>query len=422
MFEPYNFVARNGESVGAELGRLRVPENRRKSDSRRLELAFVRFKGASSARGCPTVYLAGGPGESGIDVARGRHFPLFMALREAGDVIAFDQRGTGGAAPSMACSAWEYPRNRPAEWDQLLHLGMVQARRCAAKLRAHGVDLDGYNTVESAHDVAALADALGVEKVNLWGASYGTHLAFAVMRYHYDRVHRVVLGGVEGPDHTYKLPSTMDRFLMQAGVEPDTVTRVFAALDRKPVTVTVGKDTVVVGSFDVQWITAAGLADTRILDVLPIWYQKMTGGDHSMFQSVPLLGRYLMHLRRGLGTSATAMCMDCASGASPERLRRIMAEGDSAVLGRAVDFPFPEIREIWAVPDLGEAFRAPLHTEIPTLFLSGTVDCRTPASNVDEIKAGFSNHEHVVVNGAGHTDVFMAAPTVTDRICNFFTM
>jgi pimeloyl-ACP methyl ester carboxylesterase len=58
-----------------------------------IELAFVRFKSTAKNPGPPIVYLAGGSGGSGIGAARGSRFPLFMALREIADVIAFDQSG-----------------------------------------------------------------------------------------------------------------------------------------------------------------------------------------------------------------------------------------------------------------------------------------------------------------------------------------
>ena len=81
-FSSYKFETVDGEKVRAELGTLTVPENRSKKDSRTIQLKFVRFKSTSETPGSPIVYLAGGPGGSGIDTARGSRFPLFMALRE----------------------------------------------------------------------------------------------------------------------------------------------------------------------------------------------------------------------------------------------------------------------------------------------------------------------------------------------------
>ena len=94
--KPYAFETNDKkDKVDAEFGTVFVPENRSDPESNLIELAFVRFKSTAKNPGPPIVYLAGGPGGSGIGTARGSRFPLFMALREIADVIAFDQRGTG---------------------------------------------------------------------------------------------------------------------------------------------------------------------------------------------------------------------------------------------------------------------------------------------------------------------------------------
>src|SRR5687768_11018630 len=101
--KPYTFENDKGEKVAAEFGTLFVPEKRSDPNSNLIELAFVRFKSTSNNPGPPIVYLAGGPGGSGIGAATGSRFPLFMAFRKIGDVIAFDQRGTGYSKPNLGC-------------------------------------------------------------------------------------------------------------------------------------------------------------------------------------------------------------------------------------------------------------------------------------------------------------------------------
>src|SRR5215216_4740521 len=102
-FKPYTFENSKGEKVASEFGTLLVRENRSNPQSNLIELAFVRFKSTVKNPGPPIVYLAGGPGGSGIFTAKGSRFPLFMALRDVADVIAFDQRGTGYSKPNLGC-------------------------------------------------------------------------------------------------------------------------------------------------------------------------------------------------------------------------------------------------------------------------------------------------------------------------------
>jgi pimeloyl-ACP methyl ester carboxylesterase len=187
----------------AEEGRLSVPESRRRPTGRTLELRFVRFVSTSASKGPPIVYLAGGPGASGIWSASGDRNGLFMKRRGAGDVIALDQRGAGLSRPAPACpGSWSYPLDRPHDDDRLAAVLAPFLRACAAAF-ANSLDVTAFNTAESADDLEDLRVALGADRLALIGMSYGTHLALAYLRRYPSRVERAVLAGVEGPDHTW---------------------------------------------------------------------------------------------------------------------------------------------------------------------------------------------------------------------------
>jgi pimeloyl-ACP methyl ester carboxylesterase len=218
---PYVFrTVDDGQRVPAEFGRLQVPENRHDPNSALIELAFVRLPGTARQPGPPLVFLAGGPGGSGIESARlPQRFSWFMALRQAGDLILLDQRGVGLSNPRLDTPIrWEWPIDRPINRASYLDACRNLSRRSIAFWQERGVDLTGYTTEESADDIDALREALGVEKVSLWGASYGSHLALATIRRHGERIHRAVIPMVEGPDHTIKLPANIQRQLGSGSV------------------------------------------------------------------------------------------------------------------------------------------------------------------------------------------------------------
>src|SRR3546814_959467 len=100
---PYDFKADDGTVVEAERGKFDVPQHHAEPDGATFTLHFVRFPSTNPNPGSPIVYLAGGPGGSGISAAEGPRFELFMALREVADVIALDQRGTGASAVDPDC-------------------------------------------------------------------------------------------------------------------------------------------------------------------------------------------------------------------------------------------------------------------------------------------------------------------------------
>lgn len=99
------FETMGGKKTDAYEGSIQVPENRNNPNSRMIPIKYVRFPATGSKKGSPIIYLSGGPGGSGIKTAQypNFRFPLFMALREHGDVIALDQRGTGASNTTPTC-------------------------------------------------------------------------------------------------------------------------------------------------------------------------------------------------------------------------------------------------------------------------------------------------------------------------------
>lgn len=434
-FEPRPFQPLNGEPVNAEFGKLYVPENRRNPKSRLIELVFVRFKSTSPKPGSPIVYLAGGPGGSGIAAAAGTRFPLFMAMREVADVIALDQRGTGRSRPSLNCrEPIVYPPDKPLEREALLEAFRQASRPCAERLRGEGADLSGYNTEESADDLEDLRKALGAEKISLWAISYGTHLALTAVKRHERRLDRLMLAGVEGPAHTIKLPSTIQKHLEQIDrlvkADPDAsravpdflglMRQVFERVERQPVVVPVtdprtGQQVnVTVNKFALQLLTTNSFGSEEGL--LPARFYAMSKGNFAQ------AAQGLLRFRGSLANAGSAMAnmMDCYSGVSPARRQQIAREARTSLLGDVMDLPMPYICDAWGNPDLGEGFRQPAKSRLPVLFISGTFDVRTPVSNAEEVRRGLPNSEHLIIEGAVHSDpLFLSSPKIKEVMLQF---
>ena len=434
-FEPHRFEAADGTSVDAELGELLVPENRARPDSRMIRLRFVRFRSTAKRPGSPIVYLAGGPGGSGIGAARGTRFPLFMALREFGDVIALDQRGTGMSEPSLACDEpFVVAPNAPLDRASAGAAMAEAVRRCAGRLQKAGVDLAGYTTRESAADLDDLRAALGAKKLTLWGISYGTHLALAALRYYEPHVDRLILAGIECLDCTYKAPSDqqelLEEFARLAGADPEVKARVpdllgsiralLDELEKRPKTVVVAHPKLpqpvqlTVGKLDLQLVIAQMLTGPEEFAGLPDLVGRLERGDWTALAL--LAGRY----RFGTAPSLMSVAMDCASGATAARQKRISGEAAGTLLGDVINMPFPEICAGVSVADAGDAFRAPVRSSAPTLIISGTLDGRTPVRNGDELARGLSKAQHLIVEGAGHSDpLFLSSPKILEAMRSF---
>jgi hypothetical protein len=61
-----------------------------------------------------------------------------------------------------------------------------------------------------------------------------------------------------------------------------------------------------------------------------------------------------------------------------------------------------------------------VHSDVPTLFISGTLDGRTPPENAEEVRRGFPHSYQVLIEGAGHgNDLFVSSPDIQKVMVEF---
>lgn len=425
--EVRTIAAPDGRAIEITTGIVDVPEQRPGAGPHRIQLAVIRLRRAGAAAPVANMLLAGGPGDSGTRLLSGLPGDRAAALLDlmGGDVIAFDQRGTGLSRPSLALTE-PVPLAAPGSPAAWLPAMVSASRAAAAGLAARGVRLESYTTVESADDVDAVRRAFGYAKLNLWGRSYGSHLALATVRRHSTSIARLILASPEGPDHTLKLPARTDAVIARIGTRagmpelPVKMRTVFDRLRTAPVTIAVADPAggaaqqVTIGAFDLQWLTAQALGDPRLLATLPLAYREMAEGRFERIAPAVLA----MRTRFRLG-SAMKYMMDLASYGSPARVARIRREADRALLGNAINFPLMELKNAWPDADLGHAFRAPVRSRIPALILAGDLDARTPVENAREIAAGLPRGHLVIVENAAHEFDLFGNPVLQPLLRDF---
>jgi pimeloyl-ACP methyl ester carboxylesterase len=148
----------------------------------------LRLATVGKAKGSTLLYLSGGPGGAGVSELLGVMSEV-DGLERRYRVIGFDQRGTGRSG-LLRCPKLERDK----------HLSSTTAAaECANTLgpaRAH------YTTADSVQDMEAIRQALGVDKLTLFGISYGTELALAYARAYPQHVEKMVIDSVLDPDDT----------------------------------------------------------------------------------------------------------------------------------------------------------------------------------------------------------------------------
>jgi len=161
------------EGVGYACGDLIVEENRA-APTRHIRLHYIRFT-STVATNDATIYLDGGPGGDGqgiLDYAAYLGPSFLTSIMVDGDFLVIGQRGTGRSIPYLDC----------------------QEPDCSDY--ASRADLPSYNTAANADDVDDLRAALGLDRLDVYGISYGSRLGLEVLRRHGDHVRAAVIEGL----------------------------------------------------------------------------------------------------------------------------------------------------------------------------------------------------------------------------------
>lgn len=187
-------------------GLLAVPENREKSRSRTIKLHFVKIaakkpkdwdtnkNGEWTKRDDPIVYLTGGPGAQVTGYVKRLKDHGVLSAR---DLYILEQRGIGYSSDFCPKYGLFDPSGaNTADWEAYTRAQMAQAEACFAAAKAERIDLSAYNTIENARDVEALRRALGFDRWNVWGISYGSILGQAYLKQDPAGIRAVVLDAI----------------------------------------------------------------------------------------------------------------------------------------------------------------------------------------------------------------------------------
>ncbi len=184
-------------------GTVSVPRSYANPGAGRFKLAVVVVRSAQQpAVAEPVVYISGGPGAPLTIYAAHKAWPPYAPGR---DLILVDQRGTGRSEPNLcpdldgAFLDASFAISTDPSPDSLAKRRTAYAA-CRAEATAHGVDLKDFGTSVTVADFEWVRRALGIERWNVYGESYGTTVAMTLVALHPDTVRAAVLDSIYPPD------------------------------------------------------------------------------------------------------------------------------------------------------------------------------------------------------------------------------
>jgi pimeloyl-ACP methyl ester carboxylesterase len=158
---------------------LAVAKDHSAADGATLEITYA-IKPAAGEKLGTLIIMTGGPGGSAIDEAEDWIAYMPSAILKAYDVVFPDQRGTGLSYP-IACpdaTAAYHARFLSAEFETervaAVAAAATFATDCVAETGVPPDDLSLFSTASAVHDLEAIRRQLGVERLHLYGLSYGT--------------------------------------------------------------------------------------------------------------------------------------------------------------------------------------------------------------------------------------------------------
>ncbi len=418
--------------LGVECAVLRVPEHWDGARGAEVRLPVVILRTGSRAGWATLVPGGGGPGGSvGLepdDAASTLAGLEEIAAGSGGDLVVIDQRGAGLAQPAFRCDEIREATLRwlAAVWsvEQEAELWSDAARRCRAGLIARGISPDAYGAAAVAEDIEALRRALGFERWNVYGTSYGGEIAQVYARAHPSSVRALVLDSPSVPGADIVSPSwfedVLDALFIRCAADeacrrdfPDlraALTRVLKRLGAQPLTVTVSHP-------DTLEPIPVVLTAPRFLDLL---FQAMY--DTDLAHQIPLLitatdrgsQDWLIQFTRDyVWSQLDARFADAMLDAIP--CRESVPYGDLARVEReAREHPWArgfvgiervttEVCRAWQVGASDAGAARAVRIEAPTLLLAGRLDPVIPLPSVEQAAAGFAASTLIELPATGHS-------------------
>ena len=372
--------------------------------------------------------VAGGPGQGSaysFSLGDPNADATFQFMFPGYTLVAYDDRGTGSSG-LIDCPALQVALTTAAE--------ITAAAACGNGL---GAAAPFYGTAQHAADLDAVRQALGFDKIGVYGVSYGTKLAMAYALGFPQHVDRLLLGSVVPPNQAdpwdsyvlQEMPRTLPNYCAAGGCNgqqyASDVVAVANRLAAKPLTgkVKTGSGAMRskrVDGLDLLSIVLDGdLSPGEAAELPAVMHAARIGNTQPLLRLAQLhdVGSVMPSIELSFGLYAATVCADGPfpwAAATPPAQRPALLQQAVAATSPGTFGPFGSWAAGFGNAPLctawpGPTGDAPLGTgplpDVPMLAISGGLDLRTPTVGAQAVVAQFPQGHLVVVPSVGHDPV-----------------
>ena len=397
-------------------GILEVPENRNNPNSRKLQLVYKVLKSKNTtSKKAPILYLQGGPGAATLIMEA---FWDNHPLRDERDIVLMDQRGTGASGANCTAvgeAMFAILRKDYDDKAEFLALGEILSE-CKASMAVQGVDLSGYTSAENAADYEALRRALGYDKWNLFGGSYGSRLGLTIMRDFPNSVRSAVLFSVFSPEaeligsgvknfenSLFKVLALCENDASCKGRYPNLKKRLLNTLEQlksAPLHFEYDNQQFVFNSQDALVTLHQALYSRATISSIPSYIEAIENENYEVIsaalQRVEFIYDFInwpMHF--------SIMAYEEIPFIDEEEAAKVLKESELA-LGSNSYITGIELFSEWHSFRAAAIENQAVSSNIPTLMASGELDPVTPSSNASEALKHLKNSYEVLFANEGH--------------------
>jgi pimeloyl-ACP methyl ester carboxylesterase len=407
------------EELGEEVlcGTYEVMENRKVRKGAKIRLNFIILPAWTlDPEPDPVFIFSGGPGQGSTDVVV-YYAREYEKLRWERDIVLVDQRGTG-QSNRLHCQRIGDPDSAQTYLSDMFPEDYV--KNCREELEKKA-NLRFYDSTTAMQDIDDLRSALGYERINIAGTSYGSYAGIVYMKYFPESVRSAYLTHIAMPNWTYSgsiAPNTevaLERLLTDCAIDPDCavdypflrqqIDQVLNQLKQGPVMVPIlnpftgAPENVAFTYNNFIHCVRSMLYNTGRSRWIPTFVHWAAEGHFAP------IAEYTANHLRGINEDimdGMFLCVTCTETIPYINYAEARALAQGTFMGTYRLEQQKNACDWWVRGEHPADFHEMYMMEIPTLILSGEIDPVTPPQYGEELASYLPNSLHVVIPNAGH--------------------